>query len=162
MSVQPDTVRDEDRLAAERLYREDGRRLWWAVRSFAGDDDVASDAVAEAFASALGRWRTIREPKKWIWTVAFRVAAAELRRRRREPAPEPEGAPPAEPGERAVLLDALWKLPDRQRAAVVLHYYGGYSIGEIGAVLGISPATVGVHLHRGRKRLRELLEASDD
>jgi DNA-directed RNA polymerase specialized sigma24 family protein len=39
---------------AERLYREEGRRLWWALVAYSGDEDVASDAVAEAFAPSPG------------------------------------------------------------------------------------------------------------
>ena len=41
----------------EALYRDDGDRLWRALLVFAGDPEVASDAVAEAFAQALRRGR---------------------------------------------------------------------------------------------------------
>jgi len=39
----------------EQLYREQGARIWRAVALWAGDSEVASDAVAGAFAQALGR-----------------------------------------------------------------------------------------------------------
>ena len=45
----------------ERLYREQGARMWHAVLAFAGDPEVASDAVAEAFAQALRRGDEIRD-----------------------------------------------------------------------------------------------------
>ena len=57
---------------------------------------------------------------------------------------------------------ALDRLSIRQRAAIVLHYYAGYSTKEIGSLTGSTAATVAVHLHRGRKRLREILEETDD
>jgi DNA-directed RNA polymerase specialized sigma24 family protein len=38
----------------EQLYREDGARLWRALVAFSGDREVASDAVAEAFARLSG------------------------------------------------------------------------------------------------------------
>lgn len=62
----------------ERLYREDGARLWRALLAFSGDREVASDAVAEAFAQALGRGDAIRQPDRWVWRAAFRIAAGEL------------------------------------------------------------------------------------
>ena len=39
-----------------------------------------------------------------------------------------------------------------------LYYYEGYSIKEIGTLLGLPAATVGTRLARGRDRLRELLK----
>ena len=60
------------------------------------------------------------------------------------------------------MVLALARLPERQRAAVILHYYADRSLSEIAQVLGISRATVGVHLHRGRARLKDLLEERDD
>jgi DNA-directed RNA polymerase specialized sigma24 family protein len=66
----------------ERLYREDGARLWRALVAFSGDREVASDAVAEAFAQALGRGEELHHPQRWVWRAAFRIAAGELRDRR--------------------------------------------------------------------------------
>src|SRR5437870_8933778 len=68
----------------ERIYREDGGRLWRAVLVFAGDPEVASDAVAEAFAQVLRRGRAVRSPGAWVWRAAFRIAAGELKLRGRE------------------------------------------------------------------------------
>ncbi len=67
----------------ELLYREHGERLWRAVMAFTGDREVASDAVAEAFAQALRRGDAIRDPLRWIWRAAFRIAAGELKERGR-------------------------------------------------------------------------------
>ncbi len=141
----------------EQLYREQGDRLWWSVLAFAGDRDVASDAVAEAFAQALRRWPELRSPAAWVWTAAFKIAAGELKRRSAYIA----GAVP----ERAYLMDeeawdvaeAVAKLSAKQRVAVLLHYYADRPISEVAEILGTSPVTVAVHLHRGRKRLRQLL-----
>jgi RNA polymerase sigma-70 factor (ECF subfamily) len=145
----------------ESIYRQHGDRLWWAVLAFAGDREVANDSVAEAFAQALRRGDAIRAPLPWIWRAAFRIAAGELKRRntvypvRREESYElSESA--------GSVLAALAKLSARQRAAVVLHYYADHSLKEIATILGSSPATVAVHLHRGRKRLQEILGSDRD
>lgn len=143
----------------EALYREQGARLWWAILAYAGDRDVASDAVSEAFAQALARGPGVRNPAAWIWKAAFKIAAGELKRRRRA-LPFTEAS--YEMPEPTALFAALARLSPRQRASVVLHYYAGYHLGEIAAMLGLTKATVSVHLMRGRRRLRRLLEESDD
>ena len=52
----------------------------------------------------------------------------------------------------AMVLAALARLSPRQRAAFVLHYYADYPAKEIASIVGSSPATVAVHLHRARAR----------
>lgn len=152
---------DEAGRRIELVYRQHGARIWRAVLLSSGSREVADDAVAEAFAQALRRGRALRDPEAWVWRVAFRLAAGELKERRRvdvftdEPAaglPDP-------------FLD-LWRaiavLPPKQRASVVLADYAGWSHREIAKTLGSSVSAVGVHVHRARKRLRDLLEVGDD
>lgn len=159
--VQDALVSDSD---LEGLYREHGARLWRALVAYTGEREVASDAVAEAFAQALGRGDAIREPIRWVWRAAFRIAAGELKERGRSRAlgadtsdhgayemPEPAGE----------LIAALLRLSPNQRAALVLHYYGGYAAKDIANILGSSAPTVRVHLSQGRKRLRTMLEDDD-
>jgi DNA-directed RNA polymerase specialized sigma24 family protein len=126
------------------------------VFAFAGDREVASDAVAEAFAQCLRRGDAVRDPRAWIWHSAFRIAAGELKDRGRW-APWPVEASVDVP-EAQGLLVALGSLPPMQRATIILRHYAGYDAGEIGAALGIGRSTVRVHLSRGRRRLQALLE----
>lgn len=145
----------------EQIYRQEGQRLWKAVLLFSGDPDLSSDAVAEAFAQALARGEVIRALDRWVWRTAFRLAAGELKARRKvsskaqetsyemlDPFPE--------------VLDLMKRLSAKQRAALILHHYAGYPLAEVARIVGSTPAAVGVHLHRGRRRLRNLLEAGDD
>ena len=107
----------------DRLYREHGERLWRAVFAFAGDREVASDAVAEAFAQCLGRGAAVHDPGRWIWRAAFRIAAGELKERRRREAMSVRTEDWYEIPEAATqILEALGRLSPRQRAAVVLQY----------------------------------------
>jgi RNA polymerase sigma-70 factor (ECF subfamily) len=145
----------------ERLYREDGARLWRALVAFSGDRELASDAVAEAFAQALGRGDSLRDPLAWIWRVAFRVAAGELKRRRRLDNRLPEVRDSGELRANE-LVSLLRRLPEKQRAAIVLHYYADRPVRDVAAALGVTPATARVHLHRARRRLQLLLEGQDD
>jgi len=145
----------------EHLYREHGARLWRALVAYAGDREIANDAVAEAFAQALGRGAALREPLRWVWRVAFRVAAGELKEQRRRVAGQVDRSIEVEDPE-VELLDSLRQLPPKQRAALVLHYYAGHPTKEIAAILGSSAATVRVHLSHGRRRLRRILKEQDD
>jgi RNA polymerase sigma-70 factor (ECF subfamily) len=142
--------------AVERLYREQGDRIWRALLGFAGDPDVASDAEAEAFAQLLRRGAEVRDPERWVWRAAFRIAAGELKTRRRHVPRLEEGAyelsmPSIELG------NALRQLSDRQRSAVVLHYIADRPVREVAAILGMTSGSVKVHLSRGRAHLRALL-----
>jgi len=145
----------------EHLWREEGQRLWRAVSAYAGDPEIANDAVAEAFAQALSRSSEIREPLPWLWRTAFRIATKELRRRRRRH-PVPVLGSYEMPEPLVETLRALRQLPARQRAAVVLHDYADRPTNEVAEILGVAPATVRVHLSHGRARLREILKEQDD
>jgi len=59
---------------------------------------------------------------------------------------------------REMLLAALAELPPRQREVVVLRDVEGLEIAEIAEMLGLAEGNVRVVLHRGRMRLRQLLE----
>ena len=141
----------------ESVYRQDGDRLWRALYAFGRSEDVASDAVAEAFAQALRRGSAIRDVRSWVWRSAFRLAAGDLKRQSHlARGPLPEGTfHDAHPDEQ--LLAALQKLTPQQRAVIVLHYYVDCPVREISRRTGINPLAVRAHLSRGRKHLRVLL-----
>src|SRR5205814_2309763 len=82
-------VSTEPKNELERLYRKDGARLWRSLLGFTGDQELARDAMAEAFAQALGRGDAIRDQDKWVWRASFRIAAGEMKRRsQRQPLPD--------------------------------------------------------------------------
>ncbi len=122
---------------------------------------MAEDALAEAFARTIERGRGVRDPLPYIYRTAFRLASAELQRDRRR-GPMPFDVATTEVPDLLDLLRALATLPAKQRAAVILHDEEGYPASEVARLIGVSPATVRVHLHRGRRRLRELLEIQED
>ncbi len=141
----------------EAVYRQDGDRLWRALYAFAGNENVASDAVAEAFAQALRRGSAIRDVRSWVWRSAFRLAKGDLKRQSNlSRGPMPEGAINDAHAD-GHLLAALQGLTPQQRAVIVLHYYADCPVREIARRTGINSLAVRAHLSRGRKHLRELL-----
>jgi RNA polymerase sigma-70 factor (ECF subfamily) len=145
----------------EQVYREHSARLWRALVAYTGNREIADDALSEAFAQAAGRGEALHAPERWVWVAAFRIAGGLLKAPEQAPIPQ-EPLAPEGTGEALELLEALARLPSRQRAALVLHYYGGYKAREIAQILGSTAATVRVHLSAGRRRLRTLLEVDDD
>ena len=151
---------DEASAEVELVYRAEALKMWRALVGFTGDREIANDAVAEAFARAIRDRSSIRDLRAWTWVVAFRIASAELRERT-----VPLDAPQAHGDEPTAsvpeLVRALRLLPTNQRLALVLHDYADRPTSEVAAILGCSRATVHVHLSRGRRKLRELLEVRD-
>ena len=142
------------------LFRDHADGVYRTLFAFtAGRRALAEEATAEAFARALVHAERIREPVAWIYRTAFRIALDELRRERR-PVPEAATQRPIDEG-LGRLVDALRHLSPNQRAAVVLRYEADLPVDEVARRMGTSAATVRVHLHRGRNRLRELLGSEE-
>jgi RNA polymerase sigma-70 factor, ECF subfamily len=143
----------------EAVFRQEAARLWRALMVYtAGRSSVAEDAVSEAFSRALSQEAEIRDPVAWLYRVAFRIAAEEMRQQRRSSeqiSRVVETGPDLD--ELEEVFAALRLLPANQRAAVFLHYQCDLPVAEVAKRLGVSRPTARVHLWRGRARLRTLL-----
>lgn len=145
----------------ELIYREQGDKLWRSLMFTFGDSEVASDAVAESFAQAIRRGAALTDPGAWVWKAAYRIAAGEMKRMR-SGTELPEDLEYEMPEPAVDLFRALQKISVKQRAAVVLGDYAGYTNREIATIIGSTPSAVGVHLHRARRALRRYLEEVPD
>ena len=145
----------------EALYRADADRLWRAVYAFAGDAEIASDAVAEAYAQLLRRGSAVRDPAAWVWRSAFQIGRGALKARRLDAAVSAPVVGHADAYADHDLLTAVRQLPEGQRAAVILFYYADLPIRQIAARLGTNSLAVRANLSRGRRRLRDLLGDRD-
>jgi RNA polymerase sigma-70 factor (ECF subfamily) len=144
----------------ERAYEAQAESLWRALVLFTGDVDVASDAVSEAFAQAIARGTAIRDVEKWVWRAGYNIARGELKRRG-DTSPDVPDLPAEVPTDTVDLVRALAQLSAKQRASIVLHHYAGYSAKDTARIIGSTAGAVGMHLERGRKRLRTLLGDED-
>src|SRR5262245_42856693 len=136
------------------------RTLWFVVH----DHELAQEIAQDAFIELHRQWRKVRSydrPDLWVRRVALRKAQREavrsVRRIRAERSLTPaDEAVPAELPD-PDLWAALTQLPRRQRAVVVLFYLEDRPMEEVADLLGCSPSTGFVHLHRARQRLARLL-----
>jgi RNA polymerase sigma factor (sigma-70 family) len=164
-------ARSEQSALAE-LYDRYGRPAYGLALRILRDDTLAEDAVQEAFMSL---WRTaprfVPERGKastWILTLVHRKAVDIVRReqvRRTDALVEDAGEHAHAADEEAWLRlqrervqNALRQLPDQQREAIELAYYGGFTQSELAERLGQPLGTIKSRMFAGLARLRELLE----
>jgi RNA polymerase sigma factor (sigma-70 family) len=162
-----------DESALAELYDRCGRMAYGLAFRIVRDDRLAEDAVQEAFMSV---WRTAAsfraeraKASTWILTLVHRRAVDLVRReerRRADPlddtARDAATSASAEDSawlgfERERVQSALRNLPDNQREALELAYYGGYSQSELAERLGVPLGTIKSRMFAGLTRMRELL-----
>jgi RNA polymerase sigma-70 factor (ECF subfamily) len=154
-------VRGADLDEIEAVYRERFAAFARTATAIAGDVESGRDAVQEAFAKGVRQRHAFRREgtlEAWLWPIV--VNEARDRARRRRPM-APNAGEPASDGrgsENDALRAALAALPDRQRLAAFLRYYADLDYEGIGAVLGITPGTVGATLNAAHAALRKSLE----
>jgi RNA polymerase sigma-70 factor (ECF subfamily) len=167
-----------DEPALAELYDRVSRVAYGLALRVVRDERLAEDAVQEGF---LAAWRTAAtfraergKASTWLLTLVHRRAVDLVRReerRRSDPLPDELPAQPGQPGEtteeaawlryeRERVQSALAKLPDVQREAIELAYYGGYSQSEVAERLGVPLGTIKSRMFAGLARLRELLDES--
>jgi len=140
-----------------------------AVFASVGDRQVAEELVAEAFARAWARWRTVGQhpaPRAWVVRTALNARVSWWRRYRREVAlPEPAAETALDDGglDSAVdreLMAALLRLPARQRQVIALRIFLDLDTARTAQTLGIAPGTVTAHLARATSTLRAELSGA--
>jgi RNA polymerase sigma-70 factor (ECF subfamily) len=173
-----DGASDEDLMARisrgdERAFRLLARRhlprALGLARRVSGNEADAEEIVQEALLRVwlnAARWRPTAAFRTWFYRVVLNLC---LNRKRRAPFTAldevEEPADPAPGAERELeyrqtdrlLAAAIARLPDRQRAAIVLTYQEGMSNAETAAVLGTSVSGIETLLVRARRALRAAL-----
>jgi RNA polymerase sigma-70 factor, ECF subfamily len=167
-------ARSDDGALAE-LYDRYGHAAYGLALRIVRDPALAEDAVQEAF---LAVWRSashfVPERAKastWILTFVHRRAVDVVRReqpRRTEPltgASETSADVTENEAwrrlQRTRVQEALRRLPDQQREALELAYYGGFTQSELADRLGEPLGTIKSRMFTGLARLRELLAEPD-
>ncbi len=163
---------DEDALAE--LYDRVSRVAYGLALRVLRDERHAEDAVQEAFLQVWRSAATFRAERAkastWILTLVHRRAVDLVRREERRQADpltddSAAGEAPEQTEEAAWLRferervqSALRQLPDVQREALELAYYGGFSQSELAERLGVPLGTIKSRMFAGLARLRELLD----
>lgn len=167
-------AKDGDRLAFDELVRRTYVDTYTLAMRLTSNEEDARDVVQETYLRAWKGMRRFRGDARfstWLYRITANTASTHVQRRRRqrtdplesvdEPVEARISALPEAASESAALLeelsDALHQLPPKLRAVVVLKDVYDLSHEEIAAELGISVAAAKVRLHRGRRKLRDVL-----
>ena len=133
------------------------------------DTPTAEEVVQDAFVAMHDGWQRLRDAENalaYLRQAVVNRSRSVLRHRTvvdRNMQQAPPDMPSAEHGafillERSAVVAALRGLPERQREAIVLRYYGDLSEAEIAAVMDISRGAVKSHTARAVASLRAALE----
>jgi RNA polymerase sigma-70 factor (ECF subfamily) len=173
--------------AFEELVRRHSARLIGLARRILGDEDLARDAVQDAFLNAfraLDGFNGDARLGSWLHRIVVNAALAKLRQRRRHPesflSDEFSGDPCADPRDRKAPLTAveseaaddslarrqqselvrgcIARMTECHRSVLTLRYIEEYDTEQTARILGIAPNTVKTRLMRARDALRDYIE----
>ena len=145
----------------EELYAAHFGPLSGYALSLVGDPQAAVDVAQEAFTRLLSRWRSVRDPRAWVFFVATNLARDHWRATVRDrgllqlSAQAVVGA--AQPHD-PWLADLVQRLPVRLREVVLLHYYADLPVEEVARLTHRPLGTVKRRLHEARKALADAME----
>lgn len=161
-----------DREAFAILARTHGDRLYAIAQRILRDAGLAEDALQQALISAWKELPTLRDPERfaaWVTRLLVHEAYAEARRRTRisasirvlpvDGATVPDGTIGI--ADRDQLERGFRRLPEDQRAILVLRHYLGMEPTEIADMLGVPAGTVRSRLHYAHRAMRAALEADE-
>ena len=152
----------------ESFYRSEYRPVVGLAYALSGSRIVAEDITQDAFLAAHKGWERVGgydKPEAWVRRVVSNLAVSFIRTKAREAGAVARLKPrdsylPRLPAEDAHFWKAVRSLPKRQSQVIALHYLEDRPVADIADILGCTPSTVKVHLHKGRTRLARKLDAT--
>jgi RNA polymerase sigma-70 factor (sigma-E family) len=157
--VVPETTHEEPLWAPSflDLYRAEHQPMVRLAFLLTGGDAAAEELVHDAFLSVHRRWDQISNPGGYLRMAVVNACRSHQRRRAVRERLRPAAATVVvdAPDE---LSDAIARLPERQRAAVVLRYFTDLPEAEIAVLMGCGVGAVKSLLHRALGTLREVIE----
>ncbi|AIK38155.1 RNA polymerase sigma factor, sigma-70 family protein [Bacillus pseudomycoides] len=158
-----------DKQAGEKLYVLIKPALYKFLYRFNRDEQLSIDLVQDTFLS-LERKKHMYEIEKgkiktYLFQIGYRLMINKLNRRKKWCSLLPFLVPIQEKEfsqeDRLTVREAILKVPQDQRAVLILSYYHDMPQKEIAEVLNIPVGTVKSRLHNGIKKLKQLLEVDE-
>ena len=175
-------ARTGDQDAVSALYEKTYSKVYYTVKSMIKDEDAVFDIVQDAYIKAFARLDTFQGDAKflpWVRRIAANTARDWLKKERpmlfAELSSDDGQDTPVEellPGERSrnlpdqiidqeetkrLIRDIIEELPEDQRAAIGMFYYGEMSVKEIAVAMGVSESAVKSRLMYGRNKIEKKL-----
>ncbi|MBZ6024972.1 sigma-70 family RNA polymerase sigma factor [Bacillus cereus] len=154
-----------DKQAGERLYILIKPALYTFLYRFNRDEQLSIDLVQDTFLT-LERKKHMYEIEKgkiktYLFQIGYRLMINKLNRRKKWRTLLPFLVPIFSHEDRLTVREAILKVPEEQRAVLILSYYHDMQQKEIAEILNIPIGTVKSRLHNGIKKLKQLLEVDE-
>lgn len=153
------------------LFRRHRNHLWHVATRTSYSSEDAADALQDAMLSAHRTAASFRQDaavRSWLHTIVVNACLDRIRRAKTRPtqalSADEDDHPPTRHDEasavetRLMIHQALDRLPDDQRLAVVTVDIEGHPVADAARILGVPPGTVKSRCARGRKKLAQSLE----
>lgn len=143
----------------QKVYEENKNSVYRLALTYLHSIAEAEDVCHDVFLKMIEKQSSVYSGKErnWLLTVTANECKNRLKSRRTVELTEQSGSIPLM-DHKLDVFDAVMKLGVRERTAVYLYYYEGYSAVEISHILKISPSAVRSRLERARIHLKRELE----
>lgn len=148
------------------LILESQESLYRVAKSLLSNDADCGDAICETIARAFEKLHTLKSDayaKTWLTRILINECYNILRREKKIVYLEDYAGKEEtqEQQDYSELYEAIRKLPEEGRLAIVLYYMEGYSVKEIAGIMKTTESAVKKRLARAREKLRIYLEAAE-
>jgi RNA polymerase sigma-70 factor (ECF subfamily) len=150
----------------EQLFAAHYPKLAGWVRRLVDDDDTAHEIASEAFVRLLSKWQRLdklENPQGYLYMIATNLVRDHWRKTERErramskAVAGAEREPYSDPSQDVDVRALLAGLPAKLREPFLLHYYAGFGLKEIAALLKKPEGTIKADLYHARAKLKEAL-----
>jgi RNA polymerase sigma-70 factor (ECF subfamily) len=145
------------------VFRRDFPRLAGYCAGLVNDRELGADLAQEALARTWGRWTTVIDPHAYAYLVATNLARRHWKKRASDDRTRRALSDQLRNTEAPdhTVRDLVERLPERLRAATLLHYYADLPVEEIARLLHRPQGTVRQRLHEARRLLALDLRKED-
>lgn len=161
-----------DKDILEELYKKYYNTAYLYTLSLCKSKELAEDILADAFVKAFISLKEATSFKYWLLVVCKNLWIDFLRKEKKLSKLSIEDIALESKDEQLdfklilsernrYIYTSIAKLPENYREVLILFYYGELSIVEISKLTKIPPMNIKTLLHRGRKKLKEILEEKD-
>ena len=151
---------------AEQLFTANYPKLAGWVRRLVDDEETAHEIASEAFVRLLSKWTSpdkLDNPQSYLFMIATNLVRDHWRKAERErramrnvtAGSDPE--PSTNPAQDVDVRELIERLPAKLRDPFLLHYYAGFGVKEIAALVKRPEGTVKADLYHARAKLKEAL-----
>ena len=162
-----DIICGDEKYAIEQVVEKYSTMIYRHKKKKMGNKEDAEEVVQDTFLRLIRQiqkgmvFEDKEHVKAWLLKVAVNrgKSIVTLMWNKRTEGLDAAADIPAKEGKEAYAYEYVLKLPEKYRVAINLFYYEQLSTEQIAEIMRPKPSTVRSYLHRGREKLKEMMEA---